>query len=70
MPYGCELIAGYHDFHVKNLTPSVTLLTEIMAYHDGNGELPSLYEGNKSVYFGVFSLLPIDAKQNMKHRHY
>ena len=29
MSVGYQLIAGDHDFHVVNLTPSVTLLTDI-----------------------------------------
>jgi hypothetical protein len=38
-------VACNHDIHVVNLTPSVTLLTEINAIPDGNGELPSFYKG-------------------------
>ena len=45
VPCGLELVAGDHDFHVCNLTPSVTLLTDIKAHPDGDGELPSLYKG-------------------------
>ena len=43
VPAAYELVAGDHDFHVVNLTPSVTLLTEIKANSDGG--LPSLYKG-------------------------
>ena len=43
MPSYYELVAGDHDFHVVNLTPSVTLLTEVKEYLDGG--LPSLYKG-------------------------
>ena len=43
---GYQLVAGDHDFHVVNLTPSVTLLTEVKANPDGNGNLPSLYKGD------------------------
>ena len=45
MPHGCDLVAGDNDFHVVNLTPSVTLLTEVKENPDGNGGLPSLYKG-------------------------
>ena len=48
MPSGYDLVAGDHDFHVCNLTPSVTLLTDIKAHPDGNGDLPSLYKGDSS----------------------
>jgi hypothetical protein len=44
VPSGCEIVAGDHDFHVCNLTPSVTLITEIKAHPEGNGGLPSLYK--------------------------
>jgi hypothetical protein len=46
VPWGFDLVAGDHDFHVCNLTPSVTLLTNIKAHPDGDGRLPSLYKGN------------------------
>ena len=46
MPCGYQLVAGDHDFHVVNLTPSVTLLTEVKANPDGTGKLPSLYKGD------------------------
>jgi len=39
VPVDYNLVAG--DFHVVNLTPSVTLLTEVKPNLDGNGELPS-----------------------------
>ncbi len=45
VPSGYQLVAGDHDFHVVNLTPSVTLLTEIKADIDGDGGLPSFYKG-------------------------
>jgi hypothetical protein len=47
VPACCELVAGDHDFHVVNLTPSVTLLTEVKsdAAKRGSGHLPSLYKG-------------------------
>ena len=45
VPSGYNLVAGDHDFHVVNLTPSVTLLTEIKSNSNGNGELPSFYKG-------------------------
>jgi hypothetical protein len=45
VPAGYRLVAGDHDFHVVNLTPSVTLLTEINANPDGNEGLPSFYKG-------------------------
>jgi hypothetical protein len=48
VPSGCELVAGDHDFHVCNLTPSVTLITEIKTQDEGNGGLPSLYKGDVS----------------------
>ena len=45
MPVGYKLIAGDHDFHVVNLTPSVTLLTDIKPNENGDGGLPSFYKG-------------------------
>ena len=45
MPAGYDVVAEDHDFHVVNLTPSVTLLTHIKENPDGNGGLPSLYKG-------------------------
>jgi len=45
VPSGFDLVAGDHDFHVVNLTPSVTLLTEVKANPDGSGKLPSFYKG-------------------------
>lgn len=45
MPVGYQLIAGDHDFHVVNLTPSVTLLTDIKPNENGDGGLPSFYKG-------------------------
>ena len=45
VPSGYEIVARDHDFHVVNLTPSVTLLTEMKANPDGDGGLPSFYEG-------------------------
>jgi hypothetical protein len=51
VPYGCQLVAGDHDFHVVNLTPSATLLTEIKANSDGDGGLPSFYKG-------LYALIP------------
>ena len=45
VPTGFDLVAGDHDFHVVNLTPSVTLLTEVKADPDGSGKLPSFYKG-------------------------
>jgi hypothetical protein len=50
VPVGCDLVAGDHDFHVVNLTPSVTLLTDIKENPDGNGGLPSLYKGEINYY--------------------
>ena len=44
MPVGYQLIAGDHDFHVVNLTPSVTLLTDIKPNENGDGGLPSFYK--------------------------
>jgi hypothetical protein len=39
-------VAGDHDFHVVNLTPSVTLVTVVKADPNGNdGGLPSFYKG-------------------------
>jgi hypothetical protein len=45
VPSGYQLVAGDHDFHVVNLTPSVTLLTEVKANLDDNSGLPSFYKG-------------------------
>jgi len=45
VPTGYPLVAEDHDFHVVNLTPSVTLLTEINANLYGNGGSPSFYKG-------------------------
>jgi len=42
---GYQLIAGDHDFHVVNLTPSVTLLTDIKPNENGEGGLPNFYKG-------------------------
>jgi hypothetical protein len=42
LPVGYVLVTGDHDFHIVNLTPSVTLLTEVKAHLDGNRQLPSL----------------------------
>ena len=38
------------DFHAVNLTPSVTLLTDIKENPDGSGGLPSLYKGETNYY--------------------
>jgi hypothetical protein len=46
---GCNLVAGDHDFHVVNLTPSVTILTEVKPNPDGNGELPSVYKDDHKI---------------------
>ena len=53
VPSGCELVAGDHDFHVCNLTHSVTLLTDIKAHPDGDGGLPSLYRGKSIVVYCI-----------------
>ena len=45
VPTCYQLVVGDHDFPAFNLTPSVTLLTEIDANLDGNGGLPSFYKG-------------------------
>ncbi len=45
MPVGYQLIAGNNDFHVVNLTPRVTLLTDIKPNENGEGGLPSFYKG-------------------------
>ena len=45
VPIGYQLIAGDHDFHVVNLTPSVTLLTDIKPNENEEGGLPSFYKG-------------------------
>ena len=50
VPAGFQLVAGDHDFHVVNLTPSVTLLTEIKPHPDGNGGLPSFYKGELLIF--------------------
>ena len=57
VPAGYDLVAGDHDFHVVNLTPSVTLLTEIKENPDGNGGLPSLYKGEINVSTIDYALL-------------
>ena len=44
VPAEHELVARDHDFPLVNLTPSVTLLTDIKENPDGNGGLPSLYK--------------------------
>ena len=49
VPVDCNLVAGDHDFHVVNLTPSVTLLTEVKPNPDGNKELPSFYKGDHKI---------------------
>ncbi len=54
VPTGCELVAGDHDFHVVNLTPSVTLVTEVKANLDGTEELPSFYKDVIAILFFVF----------------
>ena len=54
VPVGFQMVAGDHDFNVVNLTPSVTLLTEVRPNLDGvNGELPSFYKGgtSRAMYF-------------------
>ena len=56
---GYDLVAGEYDFHIMNLTPSVTLLTEVKAHLDGNGQLPSLYKGNLPFYFVYVSCVCI-----------
>ncbi len=43
-PSGFELVAGDHDFHVVNLTPSVTLLNEVKGNPNGSGKLPRFYK--------------------------
>ena len=50
MPLGCELVVGDHDFHVVNLTHSVTLLTKVKK--NPYGGLPSLYKG-EYIFFCV-----------------
>jgi hypothetical protein len=37
VPVGYQLIAGDHDFHVVNLTPSMTLLTDIKPNENSDG---------------------------------
>jgi hypothetical protein len=54
VPSGCELVVGDHDFHVVNLTPSVTLVTEVTAKPDGTEELPSFYKCVIAIFFYVF----------------
>ena len=56
MPSGYHLVAGDHAFYVVNLTPSVTLLTEVKANPDGNGNLPSLYKDDlgRFAYSGIY----------------
>ncbi len=49
VPVVCNLVAGDHDFHVVNLTPSVTLLTEVKPNPDGNRELPRFYKGDRKI---------------------
>jgi hypothetical protein len=54
VPVGFQMVAGDHDFHVVNLTPSVTLLAEVRPNLDGvYGELPSFYKGgtSRAMYF-------------------
>ena len=46
MPSGCEIVVGDHDFHVVNLTPSVTLLKEVKSDLVGNDDLTSVYKVN------------------------
>ncbi len=42
---GYQLIVSDHDFHVVNLTPSVTLLTDIKPNENVEGGLPSFHKG-------------------------
>ncbi len=49
VPVDCNLVAGDYDFHVVNITPSVTLLTEVKPNPDGNGELPSFCKGDHKI---------------------
>ena len=49
---GCELLVGDHDFHVVNLTPSVTLLIEVKENPDGG--LPSLYKGEYILFCVIY----------------
>ena len=44
VPTGYQLVAVDNNFNVVNLTPSVSLLTEINANPDGNGGVPSFYK--------------------------
>jgi hypothetical protein len=57
MPSRFQIAAGDHDFHVVNLTPSVTLLTEIKAHLGGNGELPSFYKGTRVLIYYRYIIL-------------
>ena len=59
MSVGYDLVVGDHDFHIVNSTPSVTLLTEVKAHRDGNGQLPSLCKGNLPYYFVYVSCVCI-----------
>ena len=56
VPSGYQLVDGDRDFHVVNLTPSATLLTEVKANPDGTGNLPSLYRGDldRLEYSGIY----------------
>jgi hypothetical protein len=59
VPVGYDLVDGDQDFHIVNLTPSVTLLTEVKPHSDGNGQLPSLYKDNLPYHFVYVSCVCI-----------
>ncbi len=58
VPSCCELVAGDHDFHVVNLTPSVSLLIEVIENLDDG--LPSLYKGEYILLCVVYLRFTID----------